>query len=341
MVLRVSVRDLPLPPLTARSVHVKMLAFPINPADVNQIEGVYPISAHQLPDQPLRVGGNEGVAQVVATGTEAASAFKVGDWVLPARPAFGTWRTDIVADMEQVEKIPHEGITPLQAATLSVNPYFVNLQPGEVVLQNGANSAVGQAVIQIARAWGLRTMNVVRDRPDFEQLANELRTMGADLVVRDTEMRSDETRQWLNEASKTGPRLALNCVSGKSALNLARLLGQGGTIVTYGAMARQPLTLPASLFIFKDLIARGYWMSRWTEERVAGRSKDKKAMIHELINMLRNGQLMGPQAETTPWGGEVDTKASLLTFLTQIERAGTSMAGKKQVILVNSPSSTL
>jgi trans-2-enoyl-CoA reductase len=35
---------------------------------------------------------------------------------------------------------------------------------GDYVIQNGANSAVGQSVIQIAKAWGLKTINVVRDR---------------------------------------------------------------------------------------------------------------------------------------------------------------------------------
>lgn len=41
---------------------------------------------------------------------------------------------------------------------------FVDLQPGEWVIQNGANSAVGQAVIQIAAARGLKTINLVRSR---------------------------------------------------------------------------------------------------------------------------------------------------------------------------------
>jgi hypothetical protein len=35
------------------------------------------------------VAGNEGVAQVIAVGNEAASYFTPGDWVLPATPAFG------------------------------------------------------------------------------------------------------------------------------------------------------------------------------------------------------------------------------------------------------------
>ena len=51
---------------------------------------------------------------------------------------------------------------------------FVSLKPGDCVLQNGSNSAVGQAVIQIARTLGLTTVNVVRDREDIDSLKQRL-----------------------------------------------------------------------------------------------------------------------------------------------------------------------
>ena len=35
---------------------------------------------------------------------------------------------------------------------------------GDCVIQNGANSGVGQAVIQVAAAWGIKTINIIRDR---------------------------------------------------------------------------------------------------------------------------------------------------------------------------------
>ena len=35
---------------------------------------------------------------------------------------------------------------------------------GDTVIQNGANSGVGQAVIQIAAAWGINTVNIIRNR---------------------------------------------------------------------------------------------------------------------------------------------------------------------------------
>lgn len=60
------------------------------------------------------------------------------------------------------------------------------------MIQNGTTSAVGQAVIAIARIWGLRTVNVVRDRPDpaaAESVARALLAAGADFVLTETEAR--------------------------------------------------------------------------------------------------------------------------------------------------------
>lgn len=39
------------------------------------------------------------------------------------------------------------------------------------------------------------------------------------------------------------------------------MIRSGGTIVTYGGMSMKPVSLPTSLFIFKDLHARGFWLS--------------------------------------------------------------------------------
>ena len=41
---------------------------------------------------------------------------------------------------------------------------FVCVTSGDCVIQNGANSGVGQSVIQLAAAWGIKTINIIRDR---------------------------------------------------------------------------------------------------------------------------------------------------------------------------------
>ena len=61
---------------------------------------------------------------------------------------------------------------------------FVSLSPGESFVQNGANSAVGQAAIQIGKEMGLKSINVVRDRESgMEELTTFLKGLGADVVI--------------------------------------------------------------------------------------------------------------------------------------------------------------
>lgn len=47
---------------------------------------------------------------------------------------------------------------------------FVPLQPGDTVIQNGGNSAVGQLVIQLCKIWNYKSVSVVRDRPNIQEL---------------------------------------------------------------------------------------------------------------------------------------------------------------------------
>jgi trans-2-enoyl-CoA reductase len=42
---------------------------------------------------------------------------------------------------------------------------------------------------------------------------------------------------------------------------VCKVLAPGGTLVTYGGMSMQPVTIPTSLLIFKDLAFRGFWLS--------------------------------------------------------------------------------
>ena len=75
--------------LEPEEVLAKYLVCPVNPADINVIQGTYPIR----PPLPA-TGGGEGVAQIVAAGS--GSHLQPGDWVLPGRPMTGTWRSHLV-----------------------------------------------------------------------------------------------------------------------------------------------------------------------------------------------------------------------------------------------------
>jgi mitochondrial enoyl-[acyl-carrier protein] reductase / trans-2-enoyl-CoA reductase len=77
------------------SVLVKFLAAPINPADLNQIEGVYASKAkfQSLPGKEgdWAVGGNEGVVKILKVGDQVkAEGIKPGQWAIMKSTAFGT-----------------------------------------------------------------------------------------------------------------------------------------------------------------------------------------------------------------------------------------------------------
>ncbi|XP_075801756.1 enoyl-[acyl-carrier-protein] reductase, mitochondrial isoform X1 [Microtus pennsylvanicus] len=292
----IQLKNLELTAVEGSDVHVRMLAAPVNPSDINMIQGNYGL----LPKLPA-VGGNEGVGQVVAVGS-SVSRLKPGDWVIPASAGLGTWRTEAVFSEEALIGIPKD--IPLQsAATLGVNPCtayrmlvdFEQLQPGDSVIQNASNSGVGQAVIQIASALRLKTINVVRDRPDIQKLTDRLKNLGADYVLTEEELRIPETKTIFKDVPL--PRLALNCVGGKSSTELLRHLAPGGTMVTYGGMAKQPVTASVSLLIFKDLRLRGFWLSQWKKNHS---SDEFKELILTLCDLIRQGQLTAPSCSEVP-----------------------------------------
>jgi trans-2-enoyl-CoA reductase len=233
-----------------------MRAAPINPADLNAIEGKYPVRP-SLPATP----GFEGAGVVVDLGAEVANVTEGAQVILPHN--LGTWREAVAVKASELVAVPPE-IEPVQAAMLKINPMtawrllhdYVDLKHGDWLIQNAANSAAGRAVIQIAHDLGYKTVNIVRR----EELIEELRTEGGDVVLVDGENLRDEVK---NVTGGAAIPLGLNAVGGESALRLANCLASGATLVTYGAMSLQPLKIPNGLLIFKDLRFRGIWINQW------------------------------------------------------------------------------
>lgn len=75
---------------------------------------------------------------------------------------------------------------------------------------------------------------------------------------------------------------------------MSKYLGRGATLVSYGAMSKQPLSLPTSLFIFKDLEARGFWQTKWFEN---ASPQERQARTDTLVELMRSGKLREPAHE--------------------------------------------
>lgn len=261
---------------------VRMLASPVNPADINVIQGKYGF----LPPLPAHCG-NEGAGEVEAVGS-GVEELQVGTLVRPV-PGVGTWRQALVARVEDLTPLPG-GMRPEHAAMLTVNPAtafrmlhdFVDLEPGEWVLQNAGTSAVGRHVVQLCRHLGLRSLSVVR-REDARQ---ELRELGADEVLTEEESSHKRIRQACGGGG--APRLALNGVGGRSAMNLALALAEQGTLVTYGAMGMEPVKVPNGPLIFRELRLAGFWVTAWYARATAAQTAD---MLQQLADLFAQDKL--------------------------------------------------
>jgi len=305
-VLHVETRPWPTP--TADEAVVKMRAAPINPADLNQIEGKYPVRP-ALPATP----GFEGAGVVVELGANVKGLTNDAVVILPHN--VGTWRDAVAVKTEDLVVVP-EGIEPAQAAMLKINPLtawrllhdYVDLKKGDWLIQNAANSAAGRDVIQIARELGYKTVNVVRRA----ELVDELRAEGGDVVLVD----GDKLRDEVKSATGGAPiRLGLNSVGGDSALRLANCLAPGGTLVSFGAMSLQPLKIPTGLLIFKDLRFRGIWINKWYDNATPS---ERMETFRPLFDMAKRGLLKTKIEKTYPLS---DVKAAV-AHAAQAKRSG-------------------
>jgi len=86
-------------------------------------------------------------------------------------------------------------------------------------------------------------------------------------------------------------RLGLNCVGGESTMAMAGLLGSDAHLVTYGAMAKRPVPIPASFYIFKNLTSHGFWLSRWLKDNDERRIE----LVEELVRIMASGKVSNPR----------------------------------------------
>ena len=266
-----------------------VLAFPINPADLSMCRGTYRLR----PPLPAGIGA-ECVGRVTAVGDGVAHV-EVGDLVINLQRENWTQRRRVAAD--DVIPVP-PGLDRLQAAMLRINPPtarllltdLVELRPGDWIIQNVANSAVGRFVIGLARAGGIRTVNVVRR----ETLAAELAPLGADVCVVDGPDLADRVKAATGGASI---RLGLDAVSGQATARISTCVGERGVVCNYGSMSGEDPVMPRSKLIGEGQSLVGFILGR----ALAPRSRAQvRAIYGELAEQVRAGLLTAPVERIYP-----------------------------------------
>jgi NADPH:quinone reductase-like Zn-dependent oxidoreductase len=270
-------------------VALEVVAFPINPADLLGIEGLY-ASRPPLPAIP----GAECVARVTAVGA-AVEDLRAGDLVIPLDRE--NWVQRKVAKASRVIKAP-AGVDPLQLAMLKVNPptawlmmtRYVKLAPGDWLVQTAANSGVGHCVIQLAKAEGLRTVNIVRRAG----LADELTRLGADVVLPD----GPDLAARITAATQGAPiRLAIDAVGGSQIVRLGDALADEATVLNYGRLSGENPQLSGHQCVFKRLVLTGFWLVPWLQKL----SRQEVAALYSgLARRMAEGTLRVPVEKTFP-----------------------------------------
>jgi len=294
------------PPGTGEVVF-DVLAFPINPADVSFCRGTYRLKP-PLPATP----GAECVGRVTAVGA-GVSHVKPGDLVINLQRENWTQKRHVKG--EDVIPVPSR-MDLRQAAMLRINPPtalllltdIVTLKPGDWLIQNVANSAVGRLLIPLARARGVKTMNVVRR----ESLFNELKALGADACVVD----GPDLAEAVKAQTGGGPvRLGLDAVSGRATARLSACLGDGGIVCNYGSMSGEDPVMSRSTLISGGQSLVGFILGRG----LATRSLEQvRGMYADLGRQIMDGTLYAPVEKVYP----IEEIKAALTHAQRGERSG-------------------
>lgn len=291
----------------ADEVVFDVLAFPINPADIWFCTGNYRLSP-PLPATP----GAECVGRVTAVGA-GVTHVAPGDLVINLQRE--NWAQRRRVRGADVIRIPGD-IDLRQAAMLRINPPtarlllsdIVDLQPGEWVIQNVANSAVGKLLIRLARARGLRTVNVVRR----EALFAELTAIGADVCVTDGPDLAAHVRAATQNAAI---RLGIDAVSGAATARLAACLADGGVVCNYGSMTGDDPQIARGELLYRGITLTGFMLGRFLGRRSLAEIGEIYA---DLGGQIKAGTLDARVAKVYP----IEEIKAALSHAQQGERGG-------------------
>ncbi len=274
----VEVSDLGEP--AAWEVVVRVEAFPINVADLAMLAGRY----GTLPKPPSTIG-MEAVGIVEKCGASVSNV-DVGDRVIIL--ANNNWAEYRRIAAATVHKAPIDA-DPIQLSMLKVNAAtaylllmkYERLNPGDWILQNAPLGSVGQSIIQIAKTFGLRTLNVVRSLDAKVGVVK----LGGDATIVDGD---DLPQQVKSVVGHESVRLALDAVAGPGTDRLAACLSENASIINYGMLSNEACVLAPEHTIFRSISLRGFWLSKLLNRL----NQDERTELYsDLSSRVKDGSL--------------------------------------------------
>lgn len=276
--------EMPQPEPKAGEVRIKTILSPMHNHDVWTVRGSYGYK----PTLPA-IGGSEAVGIVDAVG-EGVDQSKLGQRVAVAG-VHGSWAEYFIAPAQAIIPL-NDAIDNETAAQLIGMPIsalmlldFVNIQPGQWLIQNTANGAVGKTVAMIAQARGLQVINLVR-RSD---VIAEMQALGIQHVVATDQ---DDWKAQVKALHADQPLIAgVDSIGGSASGEMLNLLSENSLLVSFGSMTGETMQISSGGLIFKQATVKGFWASVVSKEMPAER---KKALFVELLTLAAQKKLILP-----------------------------------------------
>ncbi|WP_136043373.1 MULTISPECIES: zinc-binding dehydrogenase [unclassified Microbacterium] len=280
------IEDRPLPEPGAGQVRLRTVLSPIHNHDLWTVRGTYGFK----PELPAASGTEAlGVVDALGSGVEHLT---VGQRVATGG-TFGAWSEYFLANAAGLIPVP-DALSDEDAAQLVSMPFstitllrFLDVKPGEWIVQNAANGAVGRMLAQLGAARGINVVGLVRRTAGVD----ELRTQGIEGVVATDQ---DDWREQVARLTGGAPIVAgVDSVGGSSAGDVLSLLAEGATLVAFGAMDSPVMEIASSDVIFKQATVKGFWGSKVMPSLDPG---TRGELFGELVQRVTDGTVTLPVA---------------------------------------------
>lgn len=286
------VEDVPTPEPGPGEVRVRTLLATIHNHDLWTVRGSYGFK----PELPARAG-TEAVGVVEALG-EGVDRLVVGQRVASGG-TFGAWAEQFVAPAAALipvpDDIPDEAAAQLVSMPFSAISLLASLElaPGDWLVQNAANGAVGRMVAQLGAARGINVVGLVRRAAAVAELAAQ--GIGR-VVATDDDGWQDRVREITGGAPI---KVGVDSVGGRASGEVLSMLAENGTLVVFGAMQSPTMEIASGDVIFKQATVRGFWGSVVSRTMPA---EQRRTLFAELISRIADGSLTLPVDDIRPLG---------------------------------------
>ncbi|MFP3832499.1 quinone oxidoreductase family protein [Chryseobacterium sp. SIMBA_028] len=237
----------------------------------------------------------------------------------------GTVAEKVVADRKMMVEIPEDLDFSIAAAlpnavmgSAMALRFKVRMQPGDVVLVNGATGITGRIAVQIAKLYGAKKIIVTGRNQESLQV---LRELGADEVV-SLQLNDEDFKEKIREIHRKTPiDVVLDYIWGHSVEMILSAFKGDGTfshkmkLVTIGEMSGDTIQLSSQILRGTDIQISGSGLGSWTQEEYALLFSE---IIPEMFQAAVDGKIKIETEEAdiknieTVWNGEIQTGKRLV-----------------------------